>query len=371
LSALRRFLPAALALSLAIGGCLADPSLGGTARTAGCGGVQTATAQHWKGSLPPLAIGDSTMLLALGDLSREGFDANARGCRQYPEALALMSALARAGHLPHLVAIALGANGQIEAGNVQEALRIMGPRRVLVLLTPRELGGGSGSDAQLVRAEGRRHGNRVVVLDWVAYSASHPSWFEPDGLHVNPAGAAGLARLIGTVLPIAAPPQSARAPRCPTPTPMPTPTPPPTPTTPAPTSAPTPSGPATGTPPAAGNDAPGTALHGIAIHSHGGVLSVPRTGRSLHILLANTNTFAVYGRALIETAGAGTHPVLATACVAVPQATSAELTIKLGHSPLTDAKLLKRFQVRLVLELHSPEHLRGRIVKSYVLRSGS
>src|ERR1017187_786319 len=33
---------------------------------AGCGGVQTATAQHWhKPYRPPLAIGDSTMLLAL------------------------------------------------------------------------------------------------------------------------------------------------------------------------------------------------------------------------------------------------------------------------------------------------------------------
>jgi len=47
-----------------------------------------------------------------------------------------------------------------------------------------------------LRAAGRRHPERVVVLDWVAYSAGHPSWFAPDGLHLGPGGAEGLARLL-------------------------------------------------------------------------------------------------------------------------------------------------------------------------------
>jgi hypothetical protein len=330
---------------------------GSSATAAGCGSVQQVSAQHRTGSLPPLAIGDSTMLLALPDLSREGFDANARGCRQYPEALALISGLARAGRLPHLVVIALGANGQIEAGNVEQALRILGPGRVLVLLTPRELGGGSGSDAQLVRAEGRRHGGRLVVLDWVAYSASHPDWFEPDGLHVNPTGAAGLARVIGRVLPIAAPMPRARTPRC---------APPPDPS--APTSGQPPTPESTVPMQAISGSPPGSLLHGVAVRSHHGVLLASRSGH-LEIPLMNDNAFAVAGLVRVELAGAAEHRLLAAACVGVGAASSSRLAVRLSAETVADAELLARFQVRVLLTLATPEGLSGTIAGTYVLRS--
>jgi hypothetical protein len=299
------------------------------------------------------------MLLALPDLSREGFDANARGCRQYPEALALISGLARAGRLPHLVVIALGANGQIEPGNVEQALRILGPTRVLVLLTPRELGGGSGSDAQLVRAEGRRHGGRVVVLDWVAYSASDPDWFEPDGLHVNPTGAAGLARVIGRVLPITAPPPRTRTPRC---------APPPDPS--APTSGQPPTPEVTVPMQAMSVSPPGSALHGVAVRSHHGVLLVaPRSGH-LEIPLTNDNTFAVAGLARVELAGTAEHRLIAAACVGVAAAaSSSHLAVRLSAETVADAELLARFKVRVVLTLGTPEGLSGTLAGTYVLRS--
>jgi hypothetical protein len=147
------------------------------------------------------------MLLSLPALSRDGFSANARGCRQYLEALELLSSLGRAHELPHLVVIALGANGTIEEGDIRRALAILGSDRLLVLLTPRQLGGGSGPNAQLVRAEARRHPDQVVALDWVAYSAGHPSWFQPDGLHLTLTGAAAFASLIARVLPLASAPR--------------------------------------------------------------------------------------------------------------------------------------------------------------------
>lgn len=192
------------------------------ATPAGCGGVETAGPAHWhRDYRAPLAIGDSTMLLSLPALSSDGFSVNARGCRQYPEALSLLGALRHAHQLPHLVVIALGANGEITEGDVNQALDILGEERLLVLVTPRELGGGSGSDARLVRAEGRRHPERIRVLDWVAYSADHPDWFEADGLHLTPTGAAALARFLDRVRPLGPPPRSVRVPKCPAPTSIP------------------------------------------------------------------------------------------------------------------------------------------------------
>jgi hypothetical protein len=172
----------------------------------GCGGVETASpAHHQRGIRPPLAIGDSTMLLALFDLARIGYEANAHGCRQFPEALALLHARKAGGRLPHMVVIALGADGTISHAQIGETLGLLCCTRLLVLVTPRELGGGSGSDAATVREEARHHGGRIRLLDWVRYSAGHPGWFQPDGLHLTTSGAAAFTRLLAMALPYANP----------------------------------------------------------------------------------------------------------------------------------------------------------------------
>jgi hypothetical protein len=164
----------------------------------GCGGVQRASPPRWHRSyLPPLAIGDSTMLFALPSLASEGFEVNAHGCRQFSEALTLMRGLSHLHLLPHLVVIALGADGSVTASDIRQTIEILGRGRVLFLVTPRELGGGSGSDARVVRDEGRWRRPQVHVLDWVSYSQGHGSWFQPDGLHLTFSGAAAFARLLG------------------------------------------------------------------------------------------------------------------------------------------------------------------------------
>jgi hypothetical protein len=95
-----------------------------------------------------------------------------------------------------VVVVALGANWIIESSDIRRMLHVLGQSRTLVLVTPREDGGGSGSDARVVRRAGRRHPGRVRVLDWVAYSSGHEGWFAGDGLPLGPAGARGLARLL-------------------------------------------------------------------------------------------------------------------------------------------------------------------------------
>jgi lysophospholipase L1-like esterase len=80
--------------------------------------------------------------------------------------------------------------------HIHDALDLVGKKRTLGLVTPRESGGGSSSDADVVRSEARKHSNRIELLDWVDYSAGHPSWFQPDGLHLTFPGAEAFADLL-------------------------------------------------------------------------------------------------------------------------------------------------------------------------------
>jgi hypothetical protein len=176
---------------------------------AGCGGVETAAPKRKVAPRPPLAIGDSSMLLALPALARVGYRVNARGCRQFPEGLSVLRDARRHHRLPRLAVLALGADASISAGQIGQARKIMGPKRKLGLVTPRELGGGESNDAKVIRNAGQRDPQHIKVLDWVRYSAGHSSWFQPDGLHLTFSGAKAFARLLKKLVPLAA----ARPPR--------------------------------------------------------------------------------------------------------------------------------------------------------------
>jgi hypothetical protein len=176
------------------------------AAQAGCGGVETASPKHKVAPRPPLAVGDSSMLLALPALARVGYKVNARGCRQFSEGLRLLRQTRHAHQLPHLVVLGLGADASITSHQIEQAKKILGPKRKLGLVTPRELGGGESNDAQVIRNAGRRDPERVKVLDWVHYSAGHSNWFQPDGLHLTFTGAKAFARLLKKLIPLAAPP---------------------------------------------------------------------------------------------------------------------------------------------------------------------
>jgi hypothetical protein len=173
------------------------------AAKAGCGGVEKAVPKRKVAPRPPLAVGDSSMLLALPALARVGYKANARGCRQFAEGLRLVRDARRHHRLPHLVVLALGADASVSAAQINQAKKVLGPKRKLGLVTPRETGGGESKDAEVIRNAGRRDPERVKVLDWVRYSAGHQSWFQPDGLHLTFSGAKAFARLLKKLIPLA------------------------------------------------------------------------------------------------------------------------------------------------------------------------
>jgi hypothetical protein len=187
--------------------------LGLTAPASACNAATRSAARHIRPAhrRPPLIIGDSTMIFAAPFLGGLGFEADAHGCRQFSTGVAMLTARRRAGTLPRIAILALGANGPIPASGIRTALRAVGPRRILGLVTPRNL---TSSQTQMRRAGGT-HPERVLLIDWARYSAGHGSWFGGDGLHVNQTGARAFARLIRrSVAPLVAPPVKAlRMPR--------------------------------------------------------------------------------------------------------------------------------------------------------------
>lgn len=195
---------ASVALAALVGGLVVFGHAG-TAQ-AGCGGqVHETVHPQVRGVLPPYAIGDSTLILSLPQLHHEKISANARGCRQYSEAVQMLTALGATGHLPRVVIVALGANGAVTETDVNQALRVLGARRILVMVTHLEPGHRAGSDTALIRHEPRRHPRRIVVLDWALYASAHLGWFQPDGLHLTFAGADAFARFLARAIPLTTP----------------------------------------------------------------------------------------------------------------------------------------------------------------------
>ncbi len=124
------------------------------------------------------------MIYAGPRLAARGLETYARGCRQIAAGLSLVRSRRRAGGLPRLVVIALGANGGMTTADLRRALSIVGSRRVLGLVTPRN----NAAAASAIRTFAQAHADRVLLIDWRARSAAHPGWFFSDGLQVNVRG---------------------------------------------------------------------------------------------------------------------------------------------------------------------------------------
>jgi hypothetical protein len=155
-----------------------------------------AVTHHRHRGIPPLVVGDSTLLLAAPALGRLGLQADARGCRQFTAGVELLRARRRAHTLPRVTVLALGANGPISDGGMSAALSTVGRRRVLALVTAKR----SPASTSRMHAAAREHPDRVLLIDWVAYSSRHGSWFAGDGLHVSNTGASAYAHFIRRAL---------------------------------------------------------------------------------------------------------------------------------------------------------------------------
>jgi hypothetical protein len=160
----------------------------------------------------PVAIGDSTMILPIPNLDAVGYSVNARGCRGFKEAINIARKMKAKRHLPHLVLINSYGNGGVNPGLISDALKLLGKKRVLGLITAydADTGDAPAADTNILFKAARQHPHQIFVLDWVNYSRPHHAaeptpgaWFLPDLFHPNFTGADAYAQFLAAALPMA------------------------------------------------------------------------------------------------------------------------------------------------------------------------
>jgi hypothetical protein len=163
---------------------------------------------------PPIAIGDSTMLFPIPDLNKAGFDVNAKGCRGFKQAVWVARDMRNRGVLPKLILINSYGNGGVDDDLIKFALKVIGPKRTLVLVTAYDADTGHppAPYTDVIKRAARDHPDQIKLLDWVRYSLPHHkidpepgAWFLPDLFHPNIAGSAAYAHFLAQVLPGRAP----------------------------------------------------------------------------------------------------------------------------------------------------------------------
>lgn len=136
-----------------------------------------------------IAIGDSVMLAAAPQLQARfpGIAIDAAVSRQMRQAPEILRALARKGQLRPIMIIGLGTNGSIDPATLHEMRGILGPDRMLVLVSAQAPRGWiPGVNASLVAfADDYRE---VVVADWRSAIAPRLELLARDQVHPGSAG---------------------------------------------------------------------------------------------------------------------------------------------------------------------------------------
>jgi hypothetical protein len=174
-------------IAAAVLGVMATPA------QATCGHARVGAAGAPNG-VAPLAIGDSVMIGAARRLARAGFEVDAKCGRSPRGGLYVLRNRKRRGTLPESVVFALGTNWWVESVHITKALRILGPRRELFLVTPYR-SWRAVSNAPM-RTAARRRPARVSLIDWSSRAYGHGSWFQGDGTHLRASGVSAYTRLL-------------------------------------------------------------------------------------------------------------------------------------------------------------------------------
>ena len=131
------------------------------------------------------------MLFPIPDLNKVGFDVNARGCRGFKQAIWVARDMRNRGVLPKLILINSYGNGGVNDDLIKFALKVIGPKRTLVLVTAYDADTGHppAPDTDVIKRAARDHPDQIKLLDWVRYSLPHHkidpepgAWFLPGPL---------------------------------------------------------------------------------------------------------------------------------------------------------------------------------------------
>ncbi|HEY1733401.1 MAG TPA: acyltransferase family protein [Acidimicrobiales bacterium] len=143
------------------------------------------------------AIGDSVMIDAAPYLQQmlPGIDIDAKVGQQLVQVLATVPALRADGDVGNRLIIELGTNGPYTPTQLRTLLNSLGPVQKIVLVNTRVPRSWQTQVNQVIATVAAGYPN-VTLLNWNADSASHPTWFYTDGVHLKPTGAKQLATLI-------------------------------------------------------------------------------------------------------------------------------------------------------------------------------
>jgi hypothetical protein len=152
--------------------------------------------------LPVTAVGDSVMLDMRPDLTAQvpGISINAAVSRQWSTGVSILSALRASGQLRPEVIVGLGVNGQVTPAGFDAMMRAVAGARRVVFVTVRLPRSWQDDNNATLRDGVARYPGTAVLADWYTLSANQPSWFTPDGVHLQPAGAQAMTSLIARQL---------------------------------------------------------------------------------------------------------------------------------------------------------------------------
>ncbi|MGH9097561.1 MAG: hypothetical protein ACRDWB_09055 [Acidimicrobiales bacterium] len=147
---------------------------------------------------PVTAIGDSVMIDMEPNLQSDipGIAVDGAVSRQFETGIGVVQADRAAGTLGSVLVVELGTNGTVTSSDIDAMMAAAaGVKRVVFVNVdvPRSW---EQSDNATLAAGVARYPGVAVLADWFSLSSSHPEWFTPDQVHLQPAGAAALAALI-------------------------------------------------------------------------------------------------------------------------------------------------------------------------------
>lgn len=134
------------------------------------------------------ALGDSFLLGSKRVLTAAHVRVDAEVGRQFYEGIPELRAIVRSGTLPRNVIVHLGTNGFLTSKHCDSMVATAGPARRVFFVTVIGPRSWMAPNDRVLKACAARHRQQVVVIDWAAVSAPHPTWFGPDRVHPNPTG---------------------------------------------------------------------------------------------------------------------------------------------------------------------------------------
>ena len=149
---------------------------------------------------PFLAVGDSLMIDIQPYLEADlpGVTVDGMVSRQFETGIAVVQAARAAGTLGNVLVVELGTNGTVTSSDIAAMMQAAaGVRRVVFVNVdvPRSW---EAADNAVLAAGVARYPGVAVLADWYSLSSDHPEWFDPDQVHLQPAGAQAMAALIAS-----------------------------------------------------------------------------------------------------------------------------------------------------------------------------